>query len=68
MTSTVAAHARALRSRRVYVVVDDSVLRDGEAPGLLSELQSRGAFAQSDVEHSTFQLEPAGHVENDAHA
>lgn len=50
-----------------HVVVDDDVLRDGEAPELLSRLQS--CLSQHfDVEHSTFQLEPAGHVEHDAHA
>lgn len=49
-----------------HVVVDDRVLRDGRAPGILSELQ--GCLSDHfDVEHSTFQLEPAGHVEHDAH-
>ena len=50
-----------------HVVVDDTVLRDGEAPELLSSLQQ--CLSQHfDVEHSTFQLEPAGHIEHDAHA
>jgi cobalt-zinc-cadmium efflux system protein len=44
-----------------HVVVDDSCFHDGHAPQLLDALQSclAGHF---DVEHSTFQLEPAGHV------
>lgn len=44
-----------------HVVVDDSCFRDGHAPQLLDLLQSclTGHF---DVEHSTFQLEPASHV------
>ncbi|MDW4572993.1 cation diffusion facilitator family transporter [Microbacterium sp. M3] len=50
-----------------HVVVDDRVLRNGQAPGILSQLQT--CLSQHfDVEHSTFQLEPAGHVEHEAHA
>jgi cobalt-zinc-cadmium efflux system protein len=50
-----------------HVVVDDAALADGRAAGILSGLQT--CLAQHfDVEHSTFQLEPAGHVEHDAHA
>ncbi len=50
-----------------HVVVDDAALSDGRASGLLTQLQ--GCLSQHfDVEHSTFQLEPAGHVEHDAHA
>lgn len=50
-----------------HVVVDDAALRDGKAAEILSELQ--GCLSKHfDVEHSTFQLEPAGHVEHDAHA
>jgi cobalt-zinc-cadmium efflux system protein len=50
-----------------HVVVDDAALADGCAPGILSRLQ--GCLSDHfDVEHSTFQLEPAGHVEHDAHA
>ena len=47
-----------------HVIIDDSCFADGHAPQLLDELQSclTGHF---DVEHSTFQLEPAGHA---AHA
>jgi cobalt-zinc-cadmium efflux system protein len=50
-----------------HVVVDDASLRDGQAAGILSQLQEC-LSTHFDVEHSTFQLEPAGHVEHDAHA
>ncbi|WP_127474418.1 cation diffusion facilitator family transporter [Microbacterium sulfonylureivorans] len=50
-----------------HVVVDDAAMRDGSASGILSTLQSC-LSEHFDVEHSTFQLEPAGHVEHDAHA
>jgi cobalt-zinc-cadmium efflux system protein len=43
-----------------HVVIDDSCFADGHAPQLLDQLQSR-LVGQFDVEHSTFQLEPAGH-------
>ena len=47
-----------------HVVVDDDDFRGGRAGGILHELQ--GCLATHfDVEHSTFQLEPAGHVEHD---
>jgi cobalt-zinc-cadmium efflux system protein len=44
-----------------HVVVDDSCFHDGHAPQLLDALQEclAGHF---DVDHSTFQLEPAGHT------
>ncbi|MFC4065795.1 cation diffusion facilitator family transporter [Actinoplanes subglobosus] len=44
-----------------HVVVDDSCFHDGHAPQLLDAMQAclAGHF---DVEHSTFQLEPAGHA------
>ncbi len=44
-----------------HVVLDDTCFRDGHAPALLDELQAclHGHF---DVEHSTFQLEPASHA------
>jgi cobalt-zinc-cadmium efflux system protein len=43
-----------------HVVIDDSCFLDGHAPRILDELQ--GCLAgHFDVEHSTFQLEPAGH-------
>lgn len=47
-----------------HVVVDDEALRDGRAGRILAQLQSCLA-THFDVEHSTFQLEPAGHVEHD---
>jgi len=48
-----------------HVVVDSRCFADGSAPRLLDELQSclAGHF---DVEHSTFQLEPAGHVDHES--
>ncbi|UWZ33472.1 cation transporter [Dactylosporangium roseum] len=47
-----------------HVVVDDSCFHDGHAPQLLDALQAclAGHF---DVEHSTFQLEPAGHADHE---
>ncbi len=49
-----------------HVVVVPEALEDGRAAHLLAELQ--GCLSDHfDVEHSTFQLEPAGHVEHDAH-
>jgi cobalt-zinc-cadmium efflux system protein len=50
-----------------HVVVDAEAFAGGRAGGILGELQSCLA-THFDVEHSTFQLEPAGHVEHDAHA
>ena len=49
-----------------HVVLDDSCFDDGHAPQLLDSLQACVAehFPVS-VEHSTFQLEPAGHVEHE---
>lgn len=50
-----------------HVVVERSAMADGRASAILSQLQE--CLSQHfDVEHSTFQLEPAGHVEHDAHA
>ncbi len=50
-----------------HIVVDDSCFNDGHAPRILDHLQSclAGHF---DVEHSTFQLEPATHAEHEAGA
>jgi cobalt-zinc-cadmium efflux system protein len=47
-----------------HVVVEDSCFSDGHAPQILDSLQAciRGHF---DVEHSTFQLEPAGHSDHE---
>jgi cobalt-zinc-cadmium efflux system protein len=44
-----------------HLVVDDSCFRDGHAPQVLDAVQEclHGHF---DVEHSTFQLEPASHL------
>ncbi|WP_431801195.1 cation diffusion facilitator family transporter [Microbacterium sp. bgisy203] len=49
-----------------HVVVEPQVLAEGRAPALLSRLQTCLA-EHFDVEHSTFQLEPVGHREHDAH-
>jgi cobalt-zinc-cadmium efflux system protein len=53
-----------LPARSAHVVVEDSCFSDGHAPQILDALQAciRGHF---DVEHSTFQLEPAGHSEHE---
>lgn len=50
-----------------HVVVDQEALRSGRSGEILSSLQGCLA-AHFDVEHSTFQLEPGGHAEHDAHA
>ncbi|MCG7416087.1 cation diffusion facilitator family transporter [Microbacterium sp. ACRRU] len=48
-----------------HVVVEDAAMADGRAARILASL--RGCLADHfDVDHSTFQLEPAGHVEHDA--
>jgi cobalt-zinc-cadmium efflux system protein len=63
-------HAWVLASDRpvlsAHVVVEEGALRDGQAGPLLDRLQSclAGHF---DVEHSTFQLEPSGHADHEAH-
>ena len=50
-----------------HVVVDAAAIAQGRTGEILAELQ--GCLAHHfDVEHSTFQLEPAGHIEHDAHA
>ena len=47
-----------------HVVVDDGCFVDGNLPRLLDHLQ--GCLAgHFDVEHSTFQFEPAGHAEHE---
>ena len=49
-----------------HVVVEDSVTGMDEAHGVLDRL--RGCLAEHfAVEHSTFQIEPAGHVESEHH-
>jgi cobalt-zinc-cadmium efflux system protein len=52
-----------------HVVIDDGCFHDGHAPRLLDEVQAC-LVGHFDVEHSTFQFEPAGHTEHehDAHA
>jgi cobalt-zinc-cadmium efflux system protein len=56
-----------LPSVSAHVVVTDGCLSAGQTPQLLDELQDclAGHF---DVEHSTFQFEPAGHTEHEAGA
>jgi cobalt-zinc-cadmium efflux system protein len=56
-----------LPSVSAHVVVSDGCFSEGQAPQLLDELQDclAGHF---DVEHSTFQFEPAGHTEHEAGA
>ena len=51
-----------------HVVIDDGCFLDGHAPGLLDEMQAC-LVGHFDVEHSTFQFEPASHAEHehDAH-
>jgi cobalt-zinc-cadmium efflux system protein len=50
-----------------HVVVDEEAYAAGGTARILSDLQ--GCLAKHfDVEHSTFQLEPADHVEHEAHA
>jgi cobalt-zinc-cadmium efflux system protein len=44
----------------VALVIEDSCFGDGHAPRLLDHLQGC-LVGHFDVEHSTFQLEPAGH-------
>ena len=49
-----------------HVVVEDSVRNMGQAEAVLDRL--RGCLAEHfDVEHSTFQIEPAGHVDKEQH-
>lgn len=50
-----------------HVVVDDSVTGMAEAHQVLDRL--RGCLAEHfDVEHSTFQIEPTGHLDSEPHA
>lgn len=48
-----------------HVIVEDAALTHGRAAAILASLQTCLAD-HFDVEHSTFQLEPAGHVEHDS--
>jgi cobalt-zinc-cadmium efflux system protein len=47
-----------------HVVVRDACFANGQAPQLLDHLQAC-LVDHFDVEHSTFQLEPAGHVDHE---
>ena len=47
-----------------HVVVDDSCFADGHAPQILDALQA-ALIGEFDVEHSTLQLEMAGHSEHE---
>jgi cobalt-zinc-cadmium efflux system protein len=58
---TVTSDSQALSA---HVVVDDSCFLDGHAPQLLDEIQAC-LVGHFDVEHSTFQLEPASHVSHE---
>jgi cobalt-zinc-cadmium efflux system protein len=62
--STVAADLPVLTA---HVVADDECFYDGHLPRLLDQLQQclAGHF---DVEHSTFQFEPASHAAHEHHA
>jgi cobalt-zinc-cadmium efflux system protein len=48
-----------------HIVIDDTCFNDGHAPQLLDTLQSC-LGDHFDVEHSTFQLEPASHAAHEA--
>jgi cobalt-zinc-cadmium efflux system protein len=48
-----------------HVVLDDSCFSDGHAPQVLDQLQACLAAHRVSVEHSTFQLEPAGHADHE---
>jgi cobalt-zinc-cadmium efflux system protein len=62
--STVASDLPVLTA---HVVADNECFRDGHLPRLLDQLQQclAGHF---DVEHSTFQFEPASHAAHEHHA
>ena len=47
-----------------HVVIADGCFHDGHAPGLLDEMQAC-LVGHFDVEHSTFQFEPASHAEHE---
>lgn len=49
-----------------HVVVDDECFQDGHAPRILDALQACVAeHFEVSVEHSTYQLEPAGHAQHE---
>lgn len=47
-----------------HVVIDDECFRDGHAPQMLDAVQAC-LVGHFDVEHSTIQLEPAGHTDHE---
>jgi len=48
-----------------HIVVDESCFTEGHAPRLLDQIQAC-LVGHFDVEHSTFQLEAAGHLDHEA--
>ena len=50
-----------------HVVVDDACFHDGHTPQLLDQMQAC-LVGHFDVEHSTFQFEPASHSDHETHA
>lgn len=50
-----------------HVVVDDACFHDGHTPQLLDQMQDC-LVGHFDVEHSTFQFEPASHGDHESHA
>lgn len=49
-----------------HVVIDDTCFHDGHTPRLLDQMQAC-LIGHFDVEHSTFQFEPAGHGDHEHH-
>jgi cobalt-zinc-cadmium efflux system protein len=54
----------ALPTLSAHVVVSDACFRDGHLPQVLDQLQAC-LVGHFDVEHCTFQLEPAGHLDHE---
>lgn len=50
-----------LPTRSAHIVLDDDCFTDGHTPHLLDQLQAC-LVGHFDVEHCTFQLEPASHL------
>ncbi|MCX7521965.1 cation diffusion facilitator family transporter [Microbacterium sp. STN6] len=55
----------ALPALSAHIVLDDTCFRDGHAPQVLDQLQTC-LIGHFDVEHSTFQLEPANHAAHES--
>ena len=53
-----------LPSLSAHVVVEEGCFSDGHAPQILDQLQAC-LIGHFDVEHCTFQLEPAGHLDHE---